>query len=166
MGDAAGQQEGVRRMLGEMMRRLGDGMGDIPAPFGRAERSMRDATGALQRNRPGEAIGPQTEALDQLQQAARDFAQELQKRLGNAWGDPNGDEVGATDRDPRDRVERDPFGRPTSNNGTYDQGDVRIPDEGILQKSRQILDELRRRAGERSRPQIELDYIERLLKRF
>jgi hypothetical protein len=135
MGDAAGQQEGVRRMLGEMMRRLGDGMGDIPAPFGRAERSMRDATGALQ-------------------------------RLGNAWGDPNGDEVGATDRDPRDRVERDPFGRPTSNNGTYDQGDVRIPDEGILQKSRQILDELRRRAGERSRPQIELDYIERLLKRF
>jgi len=35
-----------------------------------------------------------------------------------------------------------------------------------LQKSRQILDELRRRAGERSRPVIELDYIERLLKRF
>jgi uncharacterized protein (TIGR02302 family) len=166
MGDAAGQQEGLRRMLGEMMRRLGDGMGDIPAPFGRAERAMRDATGALQRSRPGDAIGPQTEALDQLQQAARDFAQELQRRLGNQWGDPNGDEVGATDRDPRDRVERDPFGRPLSNSGTYDQGDVKIPDDSILQKSRQILDELRRRAGERSRPQIELDYIERLLRRF
>jgi hypothetical protein len=53
-----------------------------------------------------------------------------------------------------------------SNNGTYDQGDVKIPDENILQKSRQILDELRRRAGERSRPVIELDYIERLLRRF
>jgi Domain of unknown function (DUF4175) len=35
-----------------------------------------------------------------------------------------------------------------------------------LQKSRQILDELRRRAGERSRPAIELDYIDRLLRRF
>jgi uncharacterized protein (TIGR02302 family) len=166
MGDAAGQQDGLRRMLGEMMRRLGDGMGDIPAPFGRAERAMRDATGALQRSRPGDAIGPQTEALDQLQQAARDFAQELQRRLGNQWGDPNGDEFGATDRDPRDRVERDPFGRPMSNSGTYDQGNVKIPDDSILQKSRQILDELRRRAGERSRPQIELDYIERLLRRF
>ena len=44
--------------------------------------------------------------------------------------------------------------------------DVKIPDENILQKSRQILDELRRRAGERSRPSIELDYIDRLLKRF
>ena len=64
------------------------------------------------------------------------------------------------------RIERDPFGRPTSSNGTVDQSGVRIPDENTLQKSRQILDELRRRAGERSRPLIELDYIERLLKRF
>jgi uncharacterized protein (TIGR02302 family) len=165
MGDEAGQQEGLRRMLGEMMRQLGDGMGDIPEPFGRAERAMRDAAGALQRGKPGQAIGPQTEALDQLQQAARDFAQQLQQRLRGFSGDP-GDEIGATDRDPRDRVERDPFGRPISNSGTYDQGDVKIPDENILQKSRQILDELRRRAGERFRPQIELDYIERLLRRF
>ena len=164
MGDEAGEQDGLRHSLGDLMRRLGEGMGDIPDPFGRAERAMRDATGALQRGQPGDAIGPQTEALDQLQQAARDFAQQLQQRLGKGWG--TDDEVGATDRDQRGRVERDPFGRPTSSDGTYDQSDVRIPDENTLQKSRQILDELRRRAGERSRPPIELDYIERLLKRF
>jgi uncharacterized protein (TIGR02302 family) len=166
MGDEAGQQDGLRRMLGEMMRQLGDGMGDIPDPFGRAERAMRDATGALQRGQPGDAIGPQTEALDQLQQAARDFAQQLQQRLGTGFGPPNEGEVGASDRGAGDRLERDPFGRPLSNSGTYDQGDVKIPDQNILQKSRQILDELRRRAGERSRPPIELDYIERLLRRF
>jgi len=166
MGDEAGEQEGLRRSLGDLMRRLGEGMGDIPDPFGRAERAMRDAAGALQRGQPGNAIGPQTEALDQLQQAARDFAQQLRQRLGKGWGDPSDDEIGATDRDQRGRVERDPFGRPTSSDGTYDQSDVRIPDENTLQKSRQILDELRRRAGERSRPTIELDYIERLLKRF
>jgi uncharacterized protein (TIGR02302 family) len=165
MGDAAGQQEGLRRMLGEMMRRLGDGMGDIPEPFGRAERAMRDAAGALQRAQPGEAIGPQTEALDQLQQAAREFAKQLQQK-GNGWGEPSNNETGAADRDQRDGTERDPFGRPLSSNGTYDQGDVKIPGDNMLQKSRQILDELRRRAGERSRPEIELDYIERLLKRF
>jgi uncharacterized protein (TIGR02302 family) len=166
MGEAARQQEDRRHQLGDNLRRLGEGMGDIPDPFGRAERAMRDATGALQRGQPSEAIGPQTEALDQLQQAARDFAQQLQQRLGKGWGDPGDDEIGATDRDQRGRVERDPFGRPTSSNGTFDQGDVRIPDENTLQKSRQILDELRRRAGERSRPPIELDYIERLLRRF
>jgi uncharacterized protein (TIGR02302 family) len=166
MGDAAGQQEGLRRMLGEMMRRLGDGLGDIPEPLGRAERAMRDATEALQRREPGDAIGPQTEALDQLQQAARDFAQQMQRRMQGQWGNPNDDEVGATDGTPRDRVERDPLGRPLSNNGTYDQGDVKIPDQNTLQKAREILDELRRRAGERFRPEIELDYIDRLLKRF
>ena len=166
MGEAANQQEGLRHMLGEIMRRLGDGMGEIPEPFGRAERSMRDAAGALQRGHPGDAIGPQTEALDQLQQAAREFAKQMQKQMGNGLGEPSDDEVGATDRTPRDRSERDPFGRPLSSNGTYDQGDVQIPDQNTLQKSREILDELRRRAGERFRPSIELDYIERLLKRF
>ncbi|HKS89229.1 MAG TPA: TIGR02302 family protein, partial [Stellaceae bacterium] len=164
-GDEAGQQEGLRRQLGEVMRQLGTGMGDIPAPFGRAERAMRDATGALQRGRPGQAIAPQTEALDQLQQAARDFARQLRQRFGDQMGVPSGG-VGATNRDPRQQGERDPFGRPTSNGGTYDLGYVKIPDQSVLQKSREILDELRRRAGERSRPQIELDYIDRLLKRF
>ncbi|MGD9614210.1 MAG: TIGR02302 family protein [Alphaproteobacteria bacterium] len=167
MGDAAGQQEALRRMLGEMMRQLGEGAGNIPEPFGRAERSMRDATGALGRARPGEAIGPQTDALDQLQQAARDLAQQFQNQLGSGFGKPDNSEVGATDNRPgRDRTERDPLGRPVSNNGTFDRGDVKIPDENILQKSRRILDELRRRAGERTRPEIELDYIERLLRRF
>jgi uncharacterized protein (TIGR02302 family) len=164
MGDAAGQQEGLRRMLGEMMRRLGDGFGEIPDPLGRAERAMRDATEALQRRQPGEAIGPQTEALDQLQQAAREFAQQMQRRLGR--GNPDDNDVGPTDSEPRDQVERDPLGRPMSNNGTLDRGDVKIPDQNTLQKAREILDELRRRAGERFRPEIELDYIERLLKRF
>lgn len=166
MGDAAGQQEGLRHMLGDVMRRLGDQFGDIPEPLGRAERAMRDATEALQRRQPGQAIGPQTEALDQLQQATRDFAQQMQQRMQGQWGMPNNDEIGATDRNPGDRVERDPLGRPVSNNGTYDQGDVKIPDQNTLQKAREILDELRRRAGERSRPAIELDYIDRLLKRF
>lgn len=165
MGEAAGQQEALRHGLGDMMRQFGEG-GEIPEPFGRAERAMRDATGALQRGKPGQAIGPQTEALDQLQQAARDFAQQLQQRFGEGLGVPNGNGPGQSDNDPRERVDRDPFGRPMSNNGTFDQGDVKIPDEDILQKSRRILDELRRRSSERSRPTIELDYIDRLLKRF
>ena len=164
MGDAAGQQDGLRRMLGDMMRRMGDGFGEIPDPLGRAERAMRDATGALQRRQPGEAIGPQTEALDQLQQAAREFAQQMERRLGH--GNPDDTDVGAASGEPTDEVGRDPLGRPMSNNGTFDRGDVKIPDQNTLQKAREILDELRRRAGERYRPEIELDYIERLLKRF
>ena len=163
-GDAAGQQEELRRALGEAMRHMGDGSDDIPDALGRAERAMRDATGALEHGTPGEAIAPQSEALDELQQGAREFAKKLQEKMSKGWGSPDGDEgtVGAAP----DSGDRDPFGRPLSSNGSYDQGDVAIPEESVLQKSREILDELRRRAGERSRPTIELDYIERLLRRF
>ena len=172
MGDAAGQQDGLRRSLGEMMRRLGDGMGDIPEPFGRAERAMRDATGALQKGRPGQAIAPQTEALDQLQQAALRFrtatAAATRQRLRRSQRRP-----GRRPYRPQSGRLRLYTERATRSAGPCQmveyrrlQSDVKIPDENILQKSRQILDELRRRAGDRSRPEIELDYIDRLLKRF
>lgn len=164
-GDAA-RQEALRHQLGDIMRRLGDAMGDIPQPFGRAERAMHDAAGALRRDMPEQAIGPQGEALDQLQQAARDFARQLQQRFGDGRGNAVVGESGAVDHGARDRRERDPLGRPTAGNGSYDEGEVQIPADNILQKSRRILDELRRRAGERERPQIELDYIDRLLQRF
>jgi uncharacterized protein (TIGR02302 family) len=164
MSEAAGQQEAVRHSLGQLMQRLGEGFGDIPDPLGRAEQAMRNATGALRTGRPGAAISPQTEALDQLQQAARSFAKQMQQRLGGAWGRPADERAGTHGRG--GPADRDPLGRPLANGGNYDESDVKIPDAGTLQRSRQILDELRRRAGERSRPELELDYIDRLLKQF
>ncbi|MGH6913070.1 MAG: DUF4175 domain-containing protein, partial [Geminicoccales bacterium] len=52
----AADQEGLRRQLGDLMRRYGEMMGDIPRSLGRAERAMRDATGALEQGMPGQAI--------------------------------------------------------------------------------------------------------------
>jgi hypothetical protein len=101
-----------------------------------------------------------------LQQAAREFAQQMQQRLGNqlGQGDARDQQSGSGER--RDGVPRDPLGRPLTNGGAYEQGDVKIPDNNVMQRARDILEELRRRAGERDRPQIELDYIDRLLQRF
>jgi hypothetical protein len=47
-----------------------------------------------------------------------------------------------------------------------DTGDVQIPDEGQMERAREIYDELRRRAADPSRPVIERDYLDRLMKRF
>ena len=166
MGDAAGQQEALRRMLGEMMRQLGEGARQHPRTVragrtldagccrrARAQPPRRGDRSANRRARPTAASG------------ARSCAADAKPARQTAGASPTA-RVGATDRAGRERIERDPLGRPISNNGTYDRGDVKIPDENILQKSRRILDELRRRAGERTRPEIELDYIDRLLKRF
>ncbi len=169
-GDMAGEQESLRRMLGDMMRRLGEATGDIPQSLGRAERAMRGAADALQRGQPGNAIGPQTEALDQLQQAARSLAEQMMGQAGN--GQPNGRDPG--DRQGLRQAERDPFGRLNpqdhSNGGVDDGGAMRMGDGAnnnyAVEKAKGILEELRRRAGERSRPEIERDYIDRLLKQF
>ena len=48
----------------------------------------------------------------------------------------------------------------------FDDDRVEIPDEDDVQKARDILRELYRRAAERNRPKPEQEYIERLLRRF
>jgi uncharacterized protein (TIGR02302 family) len=165
-GDA-GQQEALRRMLGDMMRQMGDQGADIPAPFGRADRAMRDAVDALKRSQPGQATGPQTEALDALQQAARAMAEQMMGRSGSM---PGGEEPG--EREGMNQAKRDPFGRlmDENGNGGIDDGGVmrmgKSPDDYALEKAKEILEELRTRAGERYRPEIERDYIDRLLKQF
>ena len=89
------------------------------------------------------------------------------------WGDRvflttvvNQGEGEAPESDPQMTQNRDPAGRPLNGLGGLDGRDVKIPEEADLQRSREILDELLRRAGERFRPNIERDYIDRLLKRF
>jgi len=169
-GDMAGDQEALRRMLGEMMRKLGEQSGDIPQSLGRAERAMRGAADALSRGQPGNAISPQTEALDQLQQAARSMAEQMMGQSGA--GRPGGTDPG--DRDGLRQAERDPFGRLNAqdhaNGGVDDGGAMRMGNGPLnnyaVEKAKGILEELRRRAGERSRPEIERDYIDRLLKQF
>ena len=61
---------------------------------------------------------------------------------------------------------QDPFGRAAAGRGAGGGGDLRIPDASVLQRARDILKELRKRAGEQQRPKEELDYIDRLLKQF
>lgn len=164
LGAAAGQQEALRRQLGQLMRRFSEQFGAIPEPLGRAERAMKNAAGALDHADPGQAIGSQTEALDQLQQAARQFAREMARRLRGMR--PGGAQLGVEGSTPNPGVERDPLGRPLSGDGAFDEGTIKIPDASTIDRARRILDELRRRAGERSRPAVERNYIDRLLNPF
>jgi hypothetical protein len=159
LADSLSQEE-LRRQLGEMMRRLGDALGDIPRPLGRAEQSMRAARDALQSNRSSEAVGPQTNAVDQLMQGMQAMAKSFMEQMGEAARRGMG-QVGIG----RSRG-RDPLGRQTSEGGLEAMEGVDIPDQSEVRRSRRILDELRRRRGERQRPPLELDYIDRLLRQF
>jgi len=162
----ARMQEQLRRQLGEFMRKLGEGLGQIPQPFGQAERAMKGAGEALGQNQPGEAVGPQGDAIEALQDGAQALSEAMQQQQQAGGGQvPNpGAQGRAEDGQPRDPLNQD---RDNSNGMSADGRNRHpIPTESDLLRSRNIFDELRRRSGERDRPSIELDYIDRLLKRF
>ena len=161
-GEGAAEQETLRRDLGRLMLQMDEFLGSIPEQFGRAERAMSGAARALGNDEPGDAVPLQTEALNQLQQGTENMAEQIARRMGGAMGMTRGRQG----QQPGDG--RDPFGRdPAGALGTaIDDGDVKIPDQMEQRRAREILHELRRRAGERFRPEPERDYINRLLRRF
>jgi len=147
---AAEEQEALRKSLGDAARQIGDSMGDIPQSLSGADRAMRNAAKALQRGTKGGAQGDQEDAAGKLDEAAKDLSDQLSQQAGDTElkGDGKGD--------------RDPLGR-----ARFDAGkNVHVPTDREMQRSREILDELRKRAGEHERPRPELDYLQRLLQQY
>lgn len=154
----ARQQEELRRRLGEMMNRLGERGGQLPDQLGKADRAMRDAREALRRGEPGEAMQGQADAMDQLRQGLNQM-QQAQR------GNPDGQAREAESRQNGRNPQRDPLGRNTT--GYENAGEAtQVPDLAPVERARRILEELQRRAGNRERAPLELDYLDRLLRRF
>jgi hypothetical protein len=166
MLSGAEQQRALRealQRLRQQLQQMGGDMGEAGEELERAEGAMGDAEGALGRGDAGDAIGPQTEALNRLQQAGRGLMQQMMGQMG--YGPGYGTDLMGPY--PQLRGRRDPLGRPLPEEGRgFDSGDVKIPDESDIQRAKRIVDELRRRAAQRSRENFELDYIDRLLRRF
>ena len=162
MSGLSQQQEALRRQLGDLMRRMGERMGNIPGPLGRAEREMKGAVGALSESQADQAVHHQGQALDQLREGAQSYMEQLSQQMQQQQG-PGQPGQGPQASSPPNR---DPFGRQMRNTGGVEQGGIDIPDGWDLQRSRAILEELRRRAADPMRPVIEKDYLERLLRRF
>ena len=151
------RQEELRQKLGDVMRDIGETGDAIPAELGEAERFMRDAVEALERGRPDRAVRSQTQALNQLRQGAATLRGQRTNNFSKT-------EQTEEDSSQRFNSQRDPFGRrPPGKNGDP-TGYVEIPEASDIQRSRKILDELYRRAGDSSRSEQERSYIERLLR--
>ena len=116
---------------------------------------MGRARGALSQGQGEQAVGQQTEAIDQMAQGLREMAEQMARQQGEQGQGQN--QFGVRDLDP--------MGRPMQNGG-MDTSRVRIPEDWELQRAREILEELRRRAGDRTRPSEERDYLERLIDPF
>ena len=141
------------------MKEVGAAAGEIPENLGKAEMNMRDAAQALGDNDPGGALPHQDAALQNLRQGAQSMAQSLSHRLEQMTGLSFGAQGGL-----------DPLGRPRRDrghaSGLLDDEEVKIPTEAERRRVDDILKTLRDRAADPSRPEVELDYLRRLLKQF
>jgi hypothetical protein len=97
-----------------------------------------------------------------MRKGAQGLAQQMQQQ---GMGQGPGRRAGRNGRQRADQ-NTDPLGRPLRGREYGDDVTVKVPGEIDAQRARRILEELRKRFGESARPQLELDYIERLLKGF
>jgi uncharacterized protein (TIGR02302 family) len=156
----AQEQGELQGKLQQLNKRFNDLLGGVPQQFNEAGREMGRAEDSLREGFPGGAVEPQTRALQDLQQGQADMMKQLVERFGRQPGRPNSNRLDQFGQS------QDPLGRSLPGAGQMDTGDVKVPDKSDLQRAREILDELRRRSGESNRPRYELDYLDRLLKRF
>lgn len=161
------KQEGLRRDLGDIMLDLSELTDDLPQNLGNAERAMNDATSALRQDRTARALQQMGEALEELQSLQKQMQQRAQQNMAG-HGRPRFTLIPGMARGQRPGTDQglDPLGRATEDGGRGNGSDVKIPTDSELQRARDILNELRKRAGQFNRPEEELDYIERLLKQF
>ena len=156
--ELAEAQRELQRSLQSIRDRLRELSQEVPSSLEQAERSMGDATRSLNREQPGSALGSQVTAIEQLRRAEQALLDQLLQRSAGRQ-QPSGSSGPSSGT-------RDPLNPRRPGDGHDSESIIGIPDEPDFQKTRRIRDELHRRSGEINRPQLELDYIDRLLQRF
>ncbi|MCZ4255152.1 TIGR02302 family protein [Sulfitobacter sp. G21635-S1] len=173
-GEQAGPgqgQEGLaerQQALREELRRQQQNLPGQGTPEGRAARDALDRAGramdgaeeALRNNDLAEAIDNQSQAMEALREGMR--------ALGEAMAEQERQQQpGQGDTEQGGRANRDPLGREgeSAEGGLSDGGRIgEGPDAS--DRARRLLDEIRRRSGQTERPELERDYLNRLLDRF
>jgi uncharacterized protein (TIGR02302 family) len=150
-----------QRGLGNPQQNQNGQNGKEMGQLGDAGKAMGDAAGELGEGDAESAVDSQGRALQAMRKGAQGLAQQMQQS-GIGPG-PNGRPGRGQQRAQRNT---DPLGRPMRGREYGDDVTVKVPGEIDAQRARRILEELRKRYGESYRPQLELDYIERLLQGY
>lgn len=145
--------------LSDLMKSL-EGGGESADSDGGAARALGRALGAMrnaEESLRSEEFDGANEAMDRAIAALREGAENLARaQRAEARAQAGGEGQGGSPM-------RDPLGRPAGD--VYGQG-VDVPEKSDAQKTRELLEELRRRLSEGERTEDEIKYLERLLERY
>ena len=161
-GSLADRQQALRDELNRQQGTLpgqGTPEGDAAREaLGRAGEAMDRAEDALRNDQTADALGAQSDAMEALREGMRELAEQMaEQEQGQPGGEQNGQ---ASQRG------QDPLGREAGSDGNVGTNETMLGGEDARQRSRELLDEIRRRSGEQERPEVERDYLKRLLDNF
>ncbi|MBT8411580.1 MAG: DUF4175 domain-containing protein, partial [Octadecabacter sp.] len=164
----ADRQQSLRDGLNQLRNALpglsGDAAENAEQSLERAEGAMEGAEDALREGDLAEAIDQQAEAMDALRDGLRNLGQALAENQTDEQQEGQGAQAGNAQGRP-EPTRRDPLGRQMGNTGQFGTEESMLQDE-INRRAEELLRELRDRSADQERPQIELDYLRRLLDRF
>ena len=164
----AERQQALRDGLNQLRNGLpglsGDAADNAEQSLERAEGAMDGAKDALRDGDLAEAIDQQAEAMDALRDGLRNLGQALAENQMDELEEGQGTQTGNAEGRPEPE-RRDPLGRQIGNSGQFGTEESMLQDE-INRRAEELLQELRNRSADQERPQLELDYLRRLLDRF
>ena len=167
-GDELSQRQGeLRDRLGEL------GQGQLPGDgseqgeatrreLDRAGRAMREAEEALREGDLPGALDRQAEAIEALREGMRNMGEAMAEEQRQPGENQQGQNQGGTDPN----SQRDPLGREPGDSARIGSDRNMLQGEDVYRRAEELLDEIRRRTGDQSRPESERDYLKRLLDMF
>jgi uncharacterized protein (TIGR02302 family) len=165
-GTLSDRQRELRERLNQLQQGQLPGDGTEQGEEGRrnldrAGRAMEEAEDALRDGDLDGALDRQAEAMEALRDGMRDFGEALaDEQRQNRDGQGGERDFGSADPQGTDPLGRRPG--ETARIGSDENMVQNTPDE----RAQELLDEIRRRSGELTRPLEELDYLKRLLQMF
>lgn len=167
------RQRALRERLERQQETLRRGGGDSGEELDDARKAMKEAEEALgrsggERGERGSGRDKAVDAQGRAVQALRKGADKLARQMrgeGDESAEEQGEQPGQRSGRGRDGRGKDPLGRNNSGRGSSARN--RYDPLGLppAQRAHRLQEELRRRLGQPERPQEELDYLQRLLRR-
>jgi hypothetical protein len=159
------RQSDLRNRLGRLNGNMLPGAGSEQGEAGRrsldeAERSMEEAERALRDGDLPGALDKQAEAMQSMREGIRQLGDAMaQERRENGTNSGQGEAVGRADPN----SSRDPLGRETGEGARIGSDSNLLQGDDVYRRAQDLLDEIRRRQGDQTRPDSERDYLKRLL---
>ena len=158
------RQRDLRKRLGLLNGGTLPGAGSQAGEAGRraldeAGRAMEEAERALREGDLPGALDRQAEAMGDLREGMRNLGEALAQERREDAETGQGEAVGRADPN----AARDPLGREPGEGARIGSDRNLLQGDDVYRRAQDLLDEIRRRQGEQSRPDTERDYLKRLL---